>query len=132
MNDSVGDTAELHGRLVGAIRSGSVAGVRQLLGDHPGLVTARIHWVTDRVEELLTGRPDAAGDLNECFWQACHDGQLRTAQHLLARGADIDATPDYADEHPVGIAGSAGTARDALITWLREQGALGAGPVDGT
>ena len=32
-------------------------------------------------------------DLDEAFWQACHGGQLRMAELLLARGADIDAIP---------------------------------------
>ncbi|MGH3494557.1 MAG: hypothetical protein ACRDRL_32195 [Sciscionella sp.] len=28
-------------------------------------------------------------------WQACHGGQRRTAELLLARGADINGHPDY-------------------------------------
>src|SRR5581483_6781952 len=51
----------------------------------------------DRLEELLAATPPpAAEDVTHAFWQACHGGQRRTAERLLAAGADINASPDYA------------------------------------
>ncbi len=40
-----------------------------------------------------------------------------------SRGADINWVPDYAEETPLQIAGSADTCRGILSDWLREQGA---------
>jgi prophage maintenance system killer protein len=48
------------------------------------------------------------------------------AEHLLARGADINATPDYASETPLQVAAQPDTQRQALADWLREHGATGA------
>lgn len=57
-------------------------------------------------------------------WQACHGGQLRTAQLLLARGARIDAVPGYGDgQNPVDIAASLDERRSQLVRWLGEHGA---------
>ncbi|MDX6332999.1 MAG: uncharacterized protein QOG05_339 [Streptosporangiaceae bacterium] len=80
-----------------------------------------------RVEELLaTDPPPAADDINEAFWQACHGGQRRMAEYLLARGADINTTPDYASgSTPLQAAAEVDTRHQALISWLREQGATG-------
>jgi uncharacterized protein len=80
-----------------------------------------------RVDELLAADPPpTAADVDEAFWQACHGGQRRMAEHLLARGADINATPGYSDRTPVQVAVQAGTQRQALAGWLRERGAEGA------
>ena len=78
-----------------------------------------------RVEELLAADPPpAADDINEAFWQACHGGQRRMAAYLLARGADINATPDYASgSTALQVAGQADTQRQVLIDWLRAHGA---------
>jgi hypothetical protein len=40
--------------------------------------------------------PPTAADIDEAFWQACHGGQRRMAENLLARGASINATVGYA------------------------------------
>jgi hypothetical protein len=73
-----------------------------------------------RVEELLTGEPPA-DELNEAFWQACHGGQRRTAERLLASGADLSATPGYSDQTPAEVAAALDTQRENLVTWLHEQ-----------
>ena len=97
------------GALVGSLWEASA------LGDRP------------RVDELLgADPPPTAADINEAFWQACHGGQRRMAEHLLARGADINATPDYASETPLQVAAQPDTQRQALADWLREHGATGA------
>jgi ankyrin repeat protein len=80
--------------------------------------------LTERVEEFLAGSPaPTEAEINHAFWQACHGGQRRMAELLLARGADINWTPDYAEETPLQIAGSTDTCRGILSDWLRERGA---------
>jgi ankyrin repeat protein len=78
----------------------------------------------DRLDELLAATPGPAqDDLDEAFWQACHGGQRRTAERLLAAGADPNATPGYAgDETALDTAVRPDTRRRQLATWLREQG----------
>ena len=76
-----------------------------------------------RLEELLAAAQPTADDLNGAFWQACHGGQLRAADRLLAAGADVNASPDYAGNR---------TALDQVLTpdtrhgllagWLRDHG----------
>jgi uncharacterized protein len=77
-----------------------------------------------RVEELLNAdpAPDPTA-VTEAFWQACHGGQRRTAAYLLARGADINGRPGYAQQTALETAAGPDTRRDLLVTWLREQGA---------
>jgi ankyrin repeat protein len=51
-----------------------------------------------RLDEILAVTPPpTAEDVNGAFWQACHGGQRRAAERLLAAGAEINATPDYAN-----------------------------------
>jgi len=78
-----------------------------------------------RVTELLDSDPRPTQDeLNHAFWQACHGGQRRMAEYLLAWGADINAVPDHTDQTPLDIAGSRDTRRDILTDWLRDDGAI--------
>jgi uncharacterized protein len=78
------------------------------------------------LELLAADPPPTQEELDGAFWQACHGGQLRVAELLLARGADIDATPDYSDQTPLEIAGSIDTRREQLVNWLRRRGAASA------
>ena len=83
-----------------------------------------------RLDELLAATPTpTAEDLNEAFWQACHGGQRRAAERLLAAGAGINASPGYANNKTAldAVAGP-DTRRDLLGSWLREHGAT---PADG-
>ncbi|MGZ6642819.1 MAG: ankyrin repeat domain-containing protein [Solirubrobacteraceae bacterium] len=83
--------------------------------------------MTERVVELLgADPPHTQGQLDGAFWQACHGGQLRMAELLLARGADINAIPGYSTQAPLDIAGSTDTRRGQLFRWLRERGATSA------
>jgi len=76
------------------------------------------------IEQRLADDPAPAQDeIDHAFWQACHGGQRRVAEYLLARGAAIDATPFHSDRTPLDIAGSLGTQRDLLVEWLRAAGA---------
>jgi ankyrin repeat protein len=77
-----------------------------------------------RLEELLAAESDPAL-INAAFWQACHGGQRRAAERLLAQGADINATVDYARGTALDAATSLDTRRERLVTWLREHGAGG-------
>src|ERR1700744_2196687 len=73
-----------------------------------------------RVGELLAAAPPpSADDINEAFWQACHGGQRRTAERLLACGADPRATPGYSDQVPAEAAADLFPQRETLITWLQ-------------
>ena len=84
--------------------------------------------MVDRVDEFLAGDPPPTQeDIDEAFYQACHGGQLRMAALLLARGADINASPDYANgQTALDVAGSVDTRRQQLVTWLRERSARSA------
>jgi uncharacterized protein len=76
-----------------------------------------------RVEELLVAEPPTQQQLTDAFWQACHGGQRRMAEHLLALGADLNGTPSWGDDTPLDVAESVDTGRQALVTWLRDKGA---------
>jgi hypothetical protein len=76
-----------------------------------------------RAEELIAAAPPSRQELTDAFWQACHGGQRRMAELLLALGADLNGSPSWGTDTPLDVAGSLETAREALLTWLREQGA---------
>jgi ankyrin repeat protein len=76
-----------------------------------------------RAEELLASAEPTAQELTDAFWQACHGGQRRMAEYLLARGADLNGTPSWGDNTPLDVAESVDTGREALVSWLHELGA---------
>ena len=76
--------------------------------------------LTAGVEELLAGA--SSEEIVHAFWQACHGGQRRVAERLLARGADIHFRPDYAQASATEIAGTLDTRRQTMVAWLREAG----------
>jgi len=76
-----------------------------------------------RVDELIAAEPPTGQQLTDAFWQACHGGQRRMAEHLLALGADLNGTPSWGDNTPLDVADSLETGRGLLVSWLREQGA---------
>jgi uncharacterized protein len=83
--------------------------------------------MTGRAEELLgSGPPPTQEEIDHAFWQACHGGQRRTAEFLFARGADINAIPDYTKDTPLDAAPGPDTRREAVMSWLREHGARSA------
>jgi hypothetical protein len=108
--------------------------VARLLVRHGAPVDALWHaaalGLLTRLDELLAAVPaPTTEDLDEAFWQACHGGQLRTAERLLAAGADINATPEYGHRQTaLDMAVHPDTRREQLATWLRERGAR---PADG-
>ena len=71
-------------------------------------------------------RPDKPGELSQAFWHACAGGQRRAAEYLLARGADPNWVPDYAEGTPLDAANALGTRQENVVSWLRERGATSA------
>jgi ankyrin repeat protein len=106
--------------------------VARLLVERGAAVNALWHaaalGLLDRLEELLAATPPPTEeDVNNAFWQACHGGQRRAAERLLAAGADINASPGYAgNQTGLDQAVMPDTRSDLLATWLREQGARSA------
>lgn len=80
--------------------------------------------MTARVGELLTATPATRQERTDAFWQACHGGYRRTAEHLLSLGADLNGTPSRGDSTPLDVAEGMDTGREALVTWLKDQGAM--------
>src|SRR5579863_6374341 len=76
-----------------------------------------------RAEELLAASPPSKQQLTDAFWQACSGGQRRMAEHLLALGADLNGTPSWGGGTPLDAADGLDTGREALVGWLRSQGA---------
>lgn len=76
-----------------------------------------------RAEELIAGAAPSEQELTDALWQACHGGQRRMAEYLLACGADLNGTASWGDGTPLDVAESVDTGREALLTWLRERGA---------
>jgi uncharacterized protein len=76
-----------------------------------------------RVDEFLTADPPpASSDIDAAFWQACHGGQRRMAEYLLAQGANINFIPEYSEQSALQAAGGTGTQRQILVDWLKERG----------
>jgi ankyrin repeat protein len=83
-----------------------------------------------RLDELLSSTARTQEELNGAFWQACAGGQRRAAERLLAAGADINASPDYAKSQTALDASiRPDTRRDLLASWLREHGGTSADAV---
>ena len=78
--------------------------------------------IMPRLEELLATTPaPSPDDITEAFWQACHGGQRRAAERLLAQGADPSRPPGYSDQTAWQVAHERGTQRDNLIAWLQDR-----------
>jgi len=76
-----------------------------------------------RLDELLDERSASTEELSDAFWQACSGGQRRAAELLLARGADLNWTPNYAEGTALDAARGVSTQRKNVIDWLQDQGA---------
>jgi len=102
-------------------------GVARLLVERGAKVeslwTAAALGMVQRLGELLDGGQLGQQDVSQGFWHACAAGQRRTAEFLLAQGAEINWVPDYASGTPLDTAQGRGTQQENVITWLRELGA---------
>jgi hypothetical protein len=77
-----------------------------------------------RVDAFLAADPPpTSSDIDAAFWQACHGGQRRMAEYLLAHGANINVIPEYSKQTALQAAGAADTRRQILVDWLKERGA---------
>jgi hypothetical protein len=78
-----------------------------------------------RVDELLAVEPTSQQQLTDAFWQSCHGGQRRMAEHLLDLGADLNGAPSWSDgmSTPLDAADGIDTGRQALVEWLQARGA---------
>jgi uncharacterized protein len=77
-----------------------------------------------KVDEFLAADPPpASSDIDEAFWQACHGGQRRMAEYLLAQGAATTAIPGYSGQTALQAAAEADTRRQILVDWLKGHGA---------
>lgn len=82
----------------------------------------------ERIRALLAASPaPSTEDLAGGFWQACHGGQRRAAELLLAAGADPNARVGWAAESPLDMAGRLDTRRQGLVEWLQTVGAKPSG-----
>lgn len=88
------------------------------------LWTAAALGLMSRIEELFAADPGpTAEEINHAFNQACCGGQPRAAAYLLARGADPQWTPDYAEDRTTANAAEGGGTRWGILQgWLRERG----------
>lgn len=78
----------------------------------------------ERIDTLLNvSPPPSQEEINDAFWQTCHGGQRRAAEVLLARGAEMNWVPSYADTTGLDMASGIDTRRELLVEWLRERGA---------
>ena len=71
-----------------------------------------------RIESEPAPRSEA---LSGPFWNACHGGQLGTAQYLLAHGADLNWPAPWSGQTPLDVAEKAGCSD--VVAWLLEKGA---------
>ncbi len=81
----------------------------------------------DRQAQLLDTGDFGPAEVSQAFWHACAAGQRRAAEQLLARGAQLDWTPDYAKGTPLDAARAGGTRRENIIAWLEERSAATTG-----
>ena len=93
-------------------------------GARTSLWEAAALGLMDRVKRCFASdQPPSPDGITEAFWCACHGGQQRAAEYLLAKGADINWI-GYDDLTPLDAASR--SKADALVRWLRDRGARSA------
>jgi uncharacterized protein len=71
--------------------------------------------------------PPSPDEISSAFWGACHGGQRRAAEYLLARGADLNWIPPWEELTPLDAARRSDAGE--LVEWLRARGAKSASEV---
>lgn len=102
-------------------------------GARTTLTDAATLGLIDRVEaHFRNGETPTADAITRAFWGACHGGQRRVAEYLLASGADINWV-GHGDMTPLDVARREDAERlvghaaaDDLVQWLTTQGARSA------
>jgi len=93
-------------------------------GARTSLWEAAALGLMDQVKRCFASdQPPSPDGITEAFWCACHGGQQRAAEYLLAKGADINWI-GYDDLTPLDAASRSNT--DGLVRWLRDRGARSA------
>jgi len=71
------------------------------------------------MKQQIEADPSLSGEaLSGPFWNACHSGELATAQYLLAHGANINWLAPWSGQTPLDAAEKAGHGN--MVAWLRE------------
>jgi uncharacterized protein len=120
-----------------AVAFGQWQAARRLVehGAHTALWHSAALGLLDRVESHFAGEAPPAkapyswgassgtppDEVTVAFWCACHGGQRRTAEHLLARGAELDWVSTWDGLTPLDAAARADAQH--VVTWLRARGA---------
>jgi ankyrin repeat protein len=79
----------------------------------------------DRLETYFAADSSPSSDeVTRAFWGACHGGQLRAAEFLLAHGADLNWIPGW--EHMTPLDAARRSEAGELVEWLLGQGARAA------
>lgn len=110
--------------LTDAVAFGQWKAARRLVerGANTTLWQAAALGLMERVDERFEADPPpTSDDINLAFWSACHGGQLRVANYLLERGAELDWLPDWEPCTPLDAARRS-EAYDVL-SWLEARGA---------
>jgi ankyrin repeat protein len=109
--------------LADACGFGNWAAARKLVerGARTRLSDAAALGLLDQVETVFAEGPIPDADvITQSFWNACHGGQLHTAEYLLKRGADINWI-GWDDQTPLDLVDEA--TQPELAAWLRARGA---------
>jgi len=94
-------------------------------GARTNLDDAATLGLMDRIESCFaTDSPPGRDEVTRSFWGACHGGQRRAAEFLLARGADINWIPGWEQMTPLDAARRSEAGE--LVNWLCGQGARSA------
>jgi hypothetical protein len=110
--------------LSSAVGYGQWQGARRLVerGARTELWHEAALGLLDNIRRRVEADPALRGEaLSGPLWNACHGGQLATAQYLVAHGADPDWPAPWSGETPLDIAEKAGCAD--VVAWLSEIGA---------
>jgi ankyrin repeat protein len=110
--------------LCSAVGYGQFQAARRLVAR--GAVTELWHeaalGLLDKIKRRLDADPLLRGEaLGGPLWNACHGGELATAQFLVSHGADPDWLAPWTRQTPLDIAESAG--RRDVVAWLLGTGA---------
>lgn len=80
--------------------------------------------LTDRLDEIfVSDEPPGPDEVTSAFWCACHGGQQRAAEFLLARGADLNWV---GWDHLTPLDAAVRSEAPELADWLRARGARSA------
>jgi ankyrin repeat protein len=92
-------------------------GARTLLWHEAGL------GLMERIAPRFETEPRPGSDeLSGAFWNACHGGQLTTAEWLLTRGANLNWRAPWSGQTPLEITERSG--HSDIATWLTGKGAI--------